>query len=133
MHVELWFLEQADSLEYAAHAVESMLLDEAYLRFWDGFAILPKQSGTLAEKRAELADSLAKNDPTECAKRYLDKAQERLAMGDLSFAGYYFRKAGLLFEQLLCADAVVFNPDYGDYSLPKDNDGWFAVAVDFHY
>jgi hypothetical protein len=55
--------------------------------------------------------------------------------------GYNLIRAGELYSQSLTIDTYVFNIDYGDYSIPPppptkvgaESEGWWAIAVDFHY
>ncbi|MDR3266963.1 MAG: hypothetical protein LBT24_05265 [Tannerella sp.] len=126
-------MKEAETLEDALRQVESSLLEETYFRFWDGMEVLREKSGSLSEKRTELLEWRDKCDTAKLAGQYLETAEERMKANDLSWAGYNYRKAGLLLEQSLCYDTIIFNHETGDYSIPEKEDGWFTVAVDFHY
>ena len=46
--------------------------------------------------------------------------------------GFHLRIAGSLLSELFCLDASVCNITTGDYSIPDDLAGWFAVMMDIH-
>jgi hypothetical protein len=133
MYTEICFLKEAETLDDALRQVESSLLEETYFRFWDGMEVLREKSGSLKEKRTELIGLRDTCDTGKLAGQYLETAEKYMKENDLSWAGYNYRKAGLLLEQSLCYDAIIFNHETGDYSIPEEEDGWFAVVVDFHY
>jgi hypothetical protein len=133
MHTEIAFLKQAEDLDEACRRVENYLLEEIYSVFWDGFEASKERSGSLKELRDDLAKRCKDYNTDAEITRRLEKAKEQMAKNDRFGAGYNYRYAGYLLEQMLCADTVVYNLDDGDYSIPEADDGWFVVIVDFHY
>jgi hypothetical protein len=133
MHTGIYFLKEAETLENAINQVESTLLEETYFRFWDGMEVLREKSGSLKEKRTELIELRDTCDTGKLTGQYLETAEKHMKLNDLSWAGYYYRKAGLLLEQSLCYDTIIFNYETGDYSILEKDNGWFVVVVDFHY
>jgi hypothetical protein len=67
------------------------------------------------------------------AAKYIAEADKLMAQGTTSWAGYKYRHGGMLYEQMLCFDAQVFNLETGDYTIPTETDGLYVVPVDFHY
>jgi hypothetical protein len=135
LHITIHFLAAATDIDDAVSQVEGFLEPE---KFFDYFTVLKEQSGTLDEKRAELLEWQAKYDWKKTADDCYATAEVLKAQGNICMAGYYYRKAGSLYEQLLTDDATVYNINKYDYSIPADGAGlvndekWFCVPVDFH-
>jgi hypothetical protein len=133
MYTEIYFLKKAGDLESAIRKTENILSGETYSSFWDGMEAVHEKCGSLEKKRIELERNCEQFNTVETAHVYLEKAENYMKAGDLVWAGYYYRKAGLLLEQNLSSDMVVFNMEEWDYSIPGNDDGWFVVCIDFHY
>jgi hypothetical protein len=135
MHTEIVFLRKDENLDEACRHVENYLLEEIYTVFWDGFEASKELSGSLKEMREFIAKRCSDYNTDAEIDRYLSEAKELMEKGDKHGAGYKYRYVGYLLEQMLCADTNVYNMEDWDYSIPesKDEKGWFAVVVDFHY
>ncbi|GHU27800.1 hypothetical protein FACS1894172_02800 [Spirochaetia bacterium] len=129
MHVEIYLLTPAEDYADAKSRVEWYLENET---FYDHYTVLKEKSDSLEEKRAELIELREKYDCRKLADDYLAMAEEQKVAGNMSMAGYYYRRAGSLYEELLTDATVIYNIDFTDYSIPDDTHGWFAIAVDFH-
>jgi hypothetical protein len=135
MHTTIYFLTTANDLDDAASRIEGYLETE---HFFDYYTVLKAQAGTLEEKRTELLEWQKQYDWKKAADEEYAKAEALKAEGNLSWAGYHYRKAGSLYEQLLIDDAAVYNIDSYDYTIPDENVGevnsepWFCIPVDFH-
>jgi hypothetical protein len=129
MHVEIYLLTPGEDLADAESRVEWHLENET---FYDHHEVLKEKSGGLEGKRAELLELRERCDFRKLADGYLARAEEEKAAGNVGMAGYHYRRAGALYEELLTDDAVIYNIDTFDYQIPDETRGWFAVAVDFH-
>jgi hypothetical protein len=67
------------------------------------------------------------------AKQFVDAAEEHIEKKWYGMAGDYYRRAGLLYDQILSDDMPYFNITDGSYDIPPDTKGWFYIPVDFHY
>lgn len=65
------------------------------------------------------------NEEKKRAQEYADKDQP-------SMEGYCLRTAGELLSQNFCFDCNLYNVEEGDYSIPENPEGWFAVMIDMH-
>lgn len=75
-------------------------------------------------------------NPVERGKEKEKEAQEwvngKIATNDYNMYGYCLKIAGNLYSQNFCFDCNTFNIEEGDYSVPEDLVGWWAVVVDMH-
>jgi hypothetical protein len=129
MHVTIRLLTPAEDVDDAISMVEGYLETET---FYDYYTTLKEESGSLESQVSKLREKQQEYDCEKLATEYLAKAQELMAKGNRSMAGFYYRRAGALYEELLNDDAVVYNIDSYDYTIPEQTQGWFVVAVDFH-
>jgi hypothetical protein len=135
MHVTIYFIASGKDLDDAVNRINSYLETE---NFYDGYNVLEDEGGTLEEKREKVAEWAAAYDWKKEADGFYSNAEAQKAQGNISMAGYYYRKAGSLYEQLLTDDATIYNIDSYDYSIPNDDkelingEKWFCVPVDFH-
>jgi hypothetical protein len=135
MHTLIYILTTANDIADAVSRVEGYLETE---HFFDYFTTLEKQAGPLEEKRVELLEFYNRFDWKKAADEAFAQAEALKGKGNLNTAGYYYRKAGSLYEQLLVDDATVYNIDSYDYTIPDKNTGeinsepWFCIPVDFH-
>jgi Zn-finger domain-containing protein len=135
MHTVIYFIASGNDIDDAVSRIDGYLETE---NFFDYYTILEKQGGKLEEKRAELLLWQEKYDWKKAADEAYTEAEKLKAQGDLCRAGYYYRKAGSLYEQLLISDAIIYNIDSYDYTIPEDEKGevnneyWFCIPVDFH-
>jgi hypothetical protein len=126
----IYFLTETQDFDQAESRVTEYLETES---FFDGYAVLTDQSGPLEEKRAEIDAFIGGWEWRKSADDFLNLAGKNKADGDLTQCGYDLINAGQLYAQCLTLDAYVYNIDNGDYSIPAENKGWQAIAVDFHY
>jgi hypothetical protein len=129
-HTTICFLTKAESFDQAENRVATFLETE---RFFDYSNALPESSGPLAKKRAELLESAKGWDWKKSADGFLEQAEQHKADGNLGLYGCQLIKAGELYAQSLTVDAYAYNIDTSDYSIPPEDKGWWAIAVDFHY
>jgi hypothetical protein len=135
MHIKITFITKATDIDDATSKVDGYLETE---NFYDYCNTLNDEVGTLDKKRVALLELQETHDSKKKADEFYATAEELKAKGNLNTAGYYYRKAGALFEELLTDDVVVYNIDSYNYEIPENDDGlvngerWFAVPVDFH-
>jgi hypothetical protein len=129
-HTTIYFLTVAKDFEYAEKTVVGYLEGE---NFFDYSEAQAEPSGPLEAKRGDLDAFLNGWDWKEAADALLQEAEGYNAQGDLGMCGYTLIRAGELYAQNLHIDAYVFNIESGDYSIPTETKGWWAIAVDFHY
>lgn len=60
------------------------------------------------------------------------RMREYALKGDRSMRGYLMKNIGEMLCQDFSFEANVYNIESGDYSLPSDTDGFWAVMVDMH-
>jgi len=129
-HTTIYFLTEAEGYEQAESKVTQYLEAE---NFFDYFNTLAESSGPLAQERAELLEFAKGWDWKKDADGFLKQAEQYKAEGSFDACGYNLIKAGELYAQHLTVDAYAFNIDTGDYTIPEEDKGWWAIAVDFHY
>jgi hypothetical protein len=129
-HTTIYFLTEAKDIEEAEQEVSAYLEGE---RFFDYFDVMKDKSGSLEERRAELEAAIQGWDWRKAADNFMEQAEKHKTEGNLGLYGYYLCNAGQLYAQYLITDTRVYNIDTGDYSIPKDDKGWWLIAVDFHY
>jgi hypothetical protein len=129
-HATIYFLTVARDFEHAERMVAGYLEGE---NFFDYSETRAEQSGPLEAKHGDLDALLNGWDWKEAADALLKKAEDYKAKGDLGMCGHTLIRTGELYAQNLNIGAYVFNIDSGDYSIPTDTNGWWAIAVDFHY
>jgi hypothetical protein len=129
-HTTIYFLTEADDLDHAERRVTAYLESET---FFDYSEVQPELSGPLETKRKAIADFMNGWNWKEAAEAILKEAEGNKAKGGLGMYGYNLIRAGELFSQSLTIDTYVFNIDFTDYAIPEESNGWWAVAVDFHY
>ena len=129
-HTTIYFLTEAESYDDAEAKVTAYLEIE---RFFDSFEVLPKPSGSLAQKSNELEKFIKDWDWKKNADEFLNLAEGQKTNGDLESYGYCLINAGQLYAQHLTVDTYAFNIDTSDYSIPKEDRNWWVIAIDFHY
>jgi hypothetical protein len=129
-HTTIYFLTEADDLDHAGRKVTAYLESES---FFDYSEIQHELSGPLETKRKDLDAFLNGWNWREAAEAILKEAEGHKAKSILGMYGYNLIRAGELFSQSLTIDTYVFNIDFTDYTIPEESNGWWAVAVDFHY
>jgi hypothetical protein len=135
MHITITFITTAADIDDAISKVDGYLETES---FYDYYNTLDDEAGTLDAKRAALLELQETYDCRGKADEFYKTAEDLKAKGNLYSAGYYYRKAGALYEGLLTDDVVIYNIDTYNYEIPTDNTGlingesWFVVPVDFH-
>ena len=126
----IYFLTKAESYDEAEIQVEQYLETET---FFDNSNTLDELSGPLAQKRGELMEFVKDWDWKKAADSYLKQADQNKAEGRYYGYGYNLIKAGELYAQYLTVDIYAFNIDTGDYYIPEEDKGWWAIAIDFRY
>jgi hypothetical protein len=129
-HTTIYFLDKADDFDRAEKTVTAYLEGET---FFDYSEVLHELSGPLETKRKDIDVFLNGWNWKEAADALMKEAERYKTKGDLGMYGYNLIRAGELYAQNLTIDTYVFNIDYGDYSIPDQSGGWWAIAVDFHY
>jgi hypothetical protein len=129
-HTTIYFLTEVDDLDHAERKVTAYLESES---FFDYSEIQHELSGPLETKRKDLDAFLNGWNWRETAEAILEEAEGHKAKRSLGTYGYNLIRAGELFSQSLTIDTYVFNIDFTDYTIPEESNGWWAVAVDFHY
>ena len=129
-HTAIYFLAKEKDFEKAEHRVTEYLEGE---NFFDYSEVLHGESGPLGQKRGELLELVKNWGWKKNADGFLEQAEEYKADGNLGMYGYNLINAGELYAQYLTIETYVFNIDNSDYSIPEENENWWAVAVDFHY
>ena len=129
-HTTIYFLTKASNFKQAEQQVTNFLENE---NFFDYFNIITAQSGPLEEKRPDLDAFIQEWDWKKTADDFLKMAEQYKASGNLDLYGYHLINAGQLYAQYLSADTYIFNIEESDYSVPSENENWWAIAVDFHY
>jgi hypothetical protein len=129
-HTTIYFMTETKDLEQAESRVTAYLESET---FFDYSEIQHELSGPLETKRKELDTFLNGWNWKEAVDALMKEAEGYKAKGDLGMYGYNLIRIGELYAQNLTIDTYVFNIDTGDYSIPEETKGWWAVAVDFHY
>jgi hypothetical protein len=127
----MYFLANAENLERAKQHVNNYL--ETENSFYDGYEVIDDECGTLADKRLIFDDTIREHDYLVKAKQFVDAAEEQIEKKRYGLAGNYYRRAGLLYDQILSDDMPYFNITDGSYDIPPDTKGWFYIPVDFHY
>lgn len=127
-HTTIYFLNKAENVEQAERKVTDYLETE---NFFDYYNVI--SSGTLSEKRNELDDFIDGWNWNEVADNFLRLAKKQKSTGNFYRYGSHLINAGQLYAQHLTTDIYVFNIDDGNYSIPTDENGWWVIAVDFHY
>ena len=129
-HTTIYFLTEAEDFDRAERRVTAYLETET---FFDYSAVIPEQSGPLEQKHEELVRFLDSREWEKAADGCLRQAEEYKNASNLGLYGYHLIRAGELYSQSLTIDTSVFNIDTGDYTVPVERKGWWAIAVDFHY
>jgi hypothetical protein len=129
-HTTIYFLAEAENQRRAENAVSAYLEGET---FFDYSEIQRELSGPLETKRKDLDAFLHGWNWKEAADALMKEAEDYKAKNNLGMYGYNLVRAGELYAQNLTIDTYVFNIETGDYSIPTETKGWWAVAVDFHY
>jgi hypothetical protein len=129
-HTTIYFLAKAKDFEQAENRVTEYLEGES---FFDDSKVLHGDSGPLEQKRGELLELVKNWDWKKNADGFLDKAEKCKADGNFGMYGYNLIKAGELYAQYLTIETYVFNIETSYYSLPDEDENWWAVDVDFHY
>ena len=129
-HTTIYFLTKTNNFTQAQQKVTNLLENET---FFDYFNIITAQSGPLEEKRPDLDAFIKEWDWKKTADDFLDMAEQYKASENLGLYGHHLTNAGQLYAQYLSADTYIFNIEEADYSVPSENENWWAIAVDFHY
>jgi hypothetical protein len=129
-HTTIYLLTDAKGLDEAEHEVSAFLEGES---FYDYFDVMKDKSGSLEERRAELMAFIKDWDWIRAANEIMEQAEKYKAQGNMVRYGNYLCNAGRLYSQYLYTDTYAYTIDTGDYSIPKDDKGWWLIAVDFHY
>jgi hypothetical protein len=129
-HTTIYFFTEAKNYVDAEDNVTSFLESE---HFYDYSSVLHESSGSLSDKRNEIAEYAKDWDWMKDAEKFYKKAQKLKASGKLKESGYYFINAGQLYAQQLTVETYVFNINTIDYSIPKEDKNWWVIAIDLHY
>jgi hypothetical protein len=129
-HTTIYFLTETANLEQAESRVNTYLESET---FFDYSEVQHELSGPLETRRKELDGFLNGWNWKEAADALIKETEGYKANGNLEMYGYSLIRIGELYAQNLTIDTYVFNIETGDYSIPAETRGWWAVAVDFHY
>ena len=129
-HTTIYFLTEADNLEEAESQAADFLENE---NFYSYYTVLPDKSGPLARKWEELLDYIKDWNWYKIADDFLLQAQEYKEAGDFGGYGYNLICAGQHYAECLTIDALVYNIESKDYEVPADDEGWWAIAIDFSY
>jgi hypothetical protein len=133
MHVYIIFLVQADSLENAKSDVRSYVEDMANRQWWDYGGIVD-ESEDFNRPIAEVNWSkVGIPNHIESADIFVKKAEVERSKGNLGLAGYYYRRAGELFQEIISYEYPIYNYTNETYQMPKDTDGWYAIESDLHF
>jgi hypothetical protein len=129
-HTTIYFLTETVNLEQAESRVSAYLESET---FFDYSEVQHELSGPLETRRNDPDAFLNGWNWKEAADALMKEAERYKTKGGLGMYGYNLIRAGELYAQNLTIDTYVFNIETGDYSIPTETKGWWAVAVDFHY
>jgi hypothetical protein len=129
-HTTIYFLTEAEDLERAENKVTAFLESETFFNYSE---IQHELSGPLETKRKEIDIFLNGWNWKEAADALMREAEDYKSKEKWESYGYKLIWAGELYSQNLTIDTYVFNIDTGDYSIPEETKGWWAIGVDFHY
>jgi hypothetical protein len=128
-HTTIYFLSEAKDVEEAEHNVLAHLEGEDFFNYYE---VMKDKSGSLEERRSELEAIIKDWDWMKAADNFMEQAETCKTQGNMGGYGYFLCNAGRLYAQYLFSDTYVYNINTGDYSIPKDDKGWWLIAVDFH-
>jgi hypothetical protein len=129
-HILIHFLTTAEDIEDAISRVETFL--EGERGFYASYEVLRKESGALTDMMETICKLRNGPDSITLAERFLADAEARKNEGCFGQAGYYYRRAGLLYEGALTHDIPVYNIESFDYVIPCETSGWFCVVVNLY-
>ena len=126
----VYFITAAKDLNHAQHIVES------YLEFVDicSFSCKPpKFSGSLAQKRRKLVETLKRWNWKKRAGDLLLQAEQYKAGGFNKLYGNILIGAGVLYAQRFSIDTCIFNIQSGDYSIPLDDECKWVICMNLYH
>jgi beta-galactosidase GanA len=133
MHAHIIFLVKADGLEEARDEVRSYAEDMAYREWWDYGGIV-EESEDFNRPIAEVDWSKVNiPDHIKSAEVFVKQAEIEKLKGGISMAGYYYRRAGELFSEMISHEHPIYNYSDGTYKMPAETDGWYAIESDLHF
>jgi hypothetical protein len=129
-HVMMVFLVEAENFDDAQSKVYNYIED---IHDWWDYGEVVDKSEKFNRPLSECIADIPHPDFMPIAETALKEAEEYNAKKDYRWAGYKYRMAGILFEQLMSYDYPMWNMTIEDYSIPEDPTGWFAIEADLHY
>jgi hypothetical protein len=120
--------------EDAKHAVNSFLEELLGQAFYDGFEIQdgPGDIQPLSDFYDGYFTPLYAASQS-LLQQFREEAEKARKSGDRAGeAGALRRVSDLLYENM-CPAMPWFNIEGGDFSMPSDKQGWWAVMVEFYY
>jgi hypothetical protein len=133
MHFHPILLVQADDLEEAKIKAEDFCDTESGEHsYFDYGGIVPDTETDFNKPLSEVKPILPGDDHIALARNLIAEAEQCMREGNHGHAGYCYRRAGLLLEQLFFVDYPLYNIDRNDYSR-EYSEGWYAIEADFHF
>jgi hypothetical protein len=133
MHFHPILLVQADSLEEAKiQARDFCEVESGGHSYFDYGDIVPDEETEWNKPLSEVRDKLPIKNNVELAMGFIAQAERRMDAREYGQAGYLYRTAGQLLEELFCVEYPLFNIQYYDYSREDYGEGWYVVEADLH-
>jgi len=126
----IYFVTEANSIEQAEDDVTDYLENEG---FWSYSCRLPEFSGSLAQMRQKLVEFSKEWDWKKKADGFLVQAEKYKSEGNFCMYGHFLIYAGELYSKRLTTETCIFNIESEDYSLPKEDNNWWVIAIELYH
>jgi hypothetical protein len=130
--VNVYCFIEAKSREGAVRLVNFRLGDRLGREFYDGFEVQESEIRLLSDIAADyLTEAYTRSQNS--LQQLREEAEKARKAGDRGGEAIALRYASDLLFENMCPAMPWHNIGGGDFSLPSDRRGWWAVMVSFYY